>query len=59
MHISAKRENVYYHPRRTCIEKRNDDVLDANSIKIPDDTKYALDERHKALLRMEFGLSFS
>jgi hypothetical protein len=55
INISAKKENVYYHPKMKCVEKRNDNV-NANSIDIAEETKITLDGRHKALLEKEFGL---
>ena len=56
LRISAKKENVYYHPRRRCLQEKNASVS-GNSVKVAPEIGNKLDDLHKNQLRKEFGIN--
>jgi len=56
LRISTKKENVYYHPRKRCLQEKNASVS-GNSVKVAPEIGNKLDDLHKNQLRKEFGIN--
>lgn len=53
--VAQQEENVYYHPIKQCLLKKNAEVP-KECLLVPESTKEKLDVLHKRQLRKEFGI---